>query len=233
MEDFNVTQATAKVVEVAEFEGKTVVVLDQTCFYPKGGGQDFDLGTISSGETSFTVESVFFVDGEVKHIGAFTGASLNVGDEVSCQVDQERRLLNTKLHSAGHVVDMAVRSLGWDWIPGKGAHYPHMSFVEYSGVLDPEAKEQQKQELQATVSQLIAKGSNNTIAFMSPEEMAEHGTVLPEHLPKGKPTRAVLYDDFAVPCGGTHVKNINDIGEIIVTKIKNKDGNIRVSYSLG
>lgn len=230
MDDFGVTECNAEVVSLDEHEGKQVVVLDQTCFYPKGGGQDFDQGTIISGSASFEVEAVFFVEGEVKHIGHYTNGTFEVGDTVNCKVAEDRRLLNTRLHSGGHLLDMAVRQLGWDWVPGKGAHYPDMSFVEYSGEFDGEQKEKYINELQAEINKIIAMGSTNTIKFMTVEEMAATGAVVPDNLPKGKPTRAVFYDDFAVPCGGTHVKDVKDVGKLTVTNIKRRSGNIKVSY---
>ena len=232
MEDFDVTTCDAKIVKLEEFEGKQVVVLDQTCFYPKGGGQDFDFGIIKSDGAEFLVEAVFFIDGEVRHVGEFNNGKFTVGDMVICSVDNKRRELNSRLHSAGHALDVAVRKLGWQWHPGKGAHYPHMAFVEYSGPFDGEQKQKFIDELQVAIDTLIDKGTVNTIKFMTPEEMSATGAVVPDNLPKGKPTRAVFYDDFAVPCGGTHVKNIKDIGKVTVTNMKRKNGSVRVSYSV-
>lgn len=232
MEGFNIVTCNAIVERVEEFEGKTVLILDQTCFYPKGGGQDFDTGTITAKDAIFSVEAVFFIDGEVKHIGAFENGELKEGDSVECKVDVERREINTKLHSAGHLIDMAVRQVGLAWVPGKGAHYPHMSFVEYIGDFDGEKKEQTIKALQDAVDSLIAKGSTNTIAFMTADEMKATGAHVPDNIPAGKPSRAVLYNDFAVPCGGTHVENIADLKKVRVSNIKRKDGNVRVSYSL-
>ena len=232
MEDFDVIMCQANVVALEEHEGQAVVVLDQTCFYAKGGGQDFDQGNISSPGTEFAVEAVFFVDDQVKHVGHYEKGTFKIGDHVECRVDQIRRQLNSRLHSAGHVIDMAVRQLGYSWVAGKGAHYPHMAFVEYNGEFSTDDKDQIINAIQDTAQQLLAKGSHNTIKFMTPEEMAACGAVVPHNLPKGKPSRAVFYDDFAVPCGGTHVKNIADIGTLKITNVKRKDGNIRVSYSL-
>lgn len=109
---------------------------------------------------------------------------------------------------------------------------PTWLFVEYSGEYDGEQKQKLIRELQVKINDLIVQGSTNTIKFMTPEEMAATGAVVPDNLPKGKPTRAVFYNDFAVPCGGTHVKDIKDIGQLTVTNIKRKDGRIRVSYSV-
>ena len=232
MEGFDVVSCQAQVTAVEQHEGKDVVVLDQTCFYAKGGGQDFDQGIIKNESAEFKVEAVFFADGEVKHIGEYVSGSFANGDSVQCEVNTERRQLNTRLHSAGHVIDMAAKALSYPWTAGKGAHYPHMSFVEYSGQLDAEEREGVKAALQEKVDELIAHGSNNTLQFMTPEEMAAAGADVPDNLPQGKPSRAVIYDDFVVPCGGTHVKNISEIGKLTITKIKKKDGNIRVSYAV-
>lgn len=232
MEDFNVTSCKAEVVKTEEFDGKQVVVLDQTCFYPKGGGQDFDQGKIRSGENIFNVEGVFFIDGEVKHIGEYESGNLSAGEAVTCEVDEARRELNTRIHSGGHVIDMAMRQLGWGWVPDKGAHYPHMAFVEYDGEFDGDQKQKYITELQAKIDELVTQGSKNTLKFMTPEEMKETGAIVPDNLPKGKPSRVVFYDDFAVPCGGTHVKDIKEVGKIMISNIKRKGGKIRVSYGV-
>lgn len=232
LDDFDVVECEAKVIKLEEHDGNQVVVLNQTCFYPKGGGQDFDHGTIASGDTKFVVEAVFYVDQEVKHIGHYEKGELKIDAPVNCSVDQERRMLNTRIHSGGHLLDMAVRKIGYEWVPGKGAHYPHMAFVEYAGEFNGDEKQRYIDELQSTIDKLISNGSTNTIQFMTPDEMTKHGAVVPDNMPKDKPARAVFYDDFAVPCGGTHVKDISEVGKLTVTNIKRKDGNIRVSYSV-
>lgn len=232
MDGFDVIECDATVQRLEEFEGKQVVVLDQTCFYPKGGGQDFDTGTITSNDATFTVDATFFVEGEVKHIGSFTTGAFAADDTVRCAVTIERRTLNTRLHSAGHVIDMAIRSLGYNWTPGKGAHYPHMAFVHYDGDYNAEEKDTIIPAIQTKIDSLIREGSTNTIKFMTPEEMERLGAVVPENLPSDKPARVVLYNDFAVPCGGTHVSDIAQIGAMQITKIKNKRGVIHVSYAI-
>jgi len=55
---------------------------------------------------------------------------------------------------------------------------------------------------------------------------------VPENLPKDKPSRVVLYGDFGVPCGGTHVKQLSDIGSINVRKMKASGDSLRVSYEI-
>ena len=92
-------------------DGRTAVVLEATLLYPQGGGQPADHGRLESDGGSWTVTDCRFVDGEVLHIGA-EPPPFPVGARVRQRVDAARRALYSRLHSAGHVVDLAVRRLG-------------------------------------------------------------------------------------------------------------------------
>ena len=234
MESFDTYTAHASVVSVSELEDRLDVVLDQTCFYPRGGGQDYDQGVITAGETVFQVGEVRLDDeGVVHHYGVFESGAFDVGVEVEATVDQERRVLNTRLHSAGHLIDMAVDELGYDWVPGKGAHYPHMSNVEYAGTWNADDKDTIIADINRLISTYVEAGGINEIRFMSPEEMSSVCRHVPDNLPTNKPARVVVYrGDFGVPCGGTHVRDLSQVGSVTVDRIKKKNGNIRVSYSL-
>lgn len=252
LNDFDVLKGTARVLTVTDEpvnggstnggsadgdgDGRTVVVLDRTCFYPRGGGQDWDTGVIrtlpSEGATDgFTVEEVRLdPDGVVHHIGTGT---ISAGSEVSLEVDAGRRAVNTRLHSAGHVVDLAVERLGLPWVPGKGAHYPHMSFVEYNASLAPEEVDAVVAQVQEAARSVIDAGSTNEIRFMPVSQMGEYCRNVPDNIPTNKPARIVLYTpDFGVPCGGTHVADVRDIGTLTVTKIRSKKGVTKVSYAV-
>lgn len=230
MEDFDVLdcQATIQELKITDDE-RTAIILDQTCFYPRGGGQDWDTGIIKSkdGISKFEVVEVRLDEqGELWHIGA--GSNLKVGDEIVCKVDESRRTINTCLHSAGHVIDMAVSAVFPDWLPVRGAHYPHMSFVEYSG----EAVENAATDIQSQINKILQADITNTLRFVDPAELKKLCRHVPANLPTNKPTRVVLYGDFGVPCGGTHVARLSDIGKIEVIKVKTKKGLTKVSYSV-
>lgn len=232
LQDFDITTCSAQVTSITETEGnRTDVQLDKTCFYPRGGGQDWDTGTIGG---VFQVEEVRLdQDGVVHHIGTFAGNPFAVGDMIDCVVDVDRRAINTRLHSAGHVVDLAVDQIGVGWKPGRGAHYPHMSFVEYEGSVDPEETDAIQSKIQAVVDDVIAQGSENEVKFMPVSEMHTVCRHVPENIPTNKPARVVIYNhDFGVPCGGTHVKNVKDIGKVTITKVKTKKGLTKVSYAV-
>lgn len=225
LDDFDVVSCEATVQSVSKLEGGRIdVAMDQTCFYPRGGGQDWDIGTIDG--SGFKVEEVRLDEsGLVHHIGQ---GSLLAGEIVNCRVDPERRAINTRLHSAGHVIDMAVSQVCPDWIPGRGAHYPQMSFVEYEGVTDQ--PDEIKIRIQAKVDELLQQDTVNTMRYADRDELEKLCRHVPAYLPANKPTRVVLYGDFGVPCGGTHVRKLSDIGKLEVTKVKSKKGLAKVSY---
>lgn len=232
LEDFTLLRSPAMVVDVLEENCKTVVLLDKTIFYPQGGGQPFDTGVIENPSGKFLVEEVRFVDGIVKHVGRFEQGGFKKGDAVTCCVDKGRRELNSRLHSAGHVVDMAVAALKYDWTPGKGYHFPDGPYVEYTGNLKPEDKEKIKNAIESTCAQFINEGRTTKLLFMDKDAMKKVCRFVPDYLPANKPSRVVMYGDFGVPCGGTHVSNVHDIGSITIRKIRTDGQTIRVSYQI-
>ena len=148
------------------------------------------------------------------------------------KINGERRKLHARLHSGGHIVDMAVNSLGLDWVPGKGYHFPDGPYVEYEGSLpeDLNEREQLRRKLEQKMQQFVSSAVSTEIRFVTKDEMKDLVRHVPTNLPENKPTRIVLYGDFAVPCGGTHVANLSDIGSIGVKKIGIKNGAVKVSY---
>lgn len=233
MDDFDVVEGKASVMAVNKNEGIIDIVLDQTCFYPRGGGQDWDTGTISTAQGSFEVQEVRLdEEGVVHHFGIMSG-EIATGDEVETRVDSARRQINTRLHSAGHLIDMAMSKLQPNWTPGRGAHFPHMSFVEYEVPEETADTEAVKAALEEELKTLTASDYQNQLQYVDKSDLSKYCRHVPENIPVNKPTRMVLYaDDFGIPCGGTHVKNVKEIGEITITKIKVKKGLAKVSYAV-
>ncbi|MBI2484637.1 hypothetical protein HYW18_00560 [Candidatus Uhrbacteria bacterium] len=232
LEHSDVLENTAKVVSVEKDGERDVIVLEATIFYPQGGGQPYDQGVMQSNGATFLVEEVRFVDGIVRHIGKFEHGTFAAGQEVACTVQKDRRQLHSRLHSAGHVVDLGVTSLGLKWIPGKGYHFPDGPYVEYAGDVENADKEKLKADLEAVCNKVIAEDRKTTLQFMEKDKLHEVCHFVPDYIPEGKPTRVVFYGDFAVPCGGTHVGRLSEIGHMAIRKIKTKGGNIQVAYDV-
>lgn len=215
-------QCPAKIINVIKNDDKTIIILNQTILYPQGGGQPYDTGIIKSIDEDFIfqVQEVRFVEGFVQHIGIIESGEAKIGANVSCFVDEERRILNTRLHSAGHLIDMALKELNIDWIPGKGYHFPQGAYVEYSGKIDDLNIENLKSEIEKKCNDIISRNIETKIVFDE------------NKLQNGKPMRTVFYGEYGIPCGGTHVSNLNKIISINIRKLKKEKDAIRVSYSV-
>jgi lysyl-tRNA synthetase, class II len=236
LDDFNLTACDAKLLETEPVEEGTYrFVLDQTCFYPTGGGQACDQGVIIWENGKLAVTDVTKnQEGVVYHTGTLEGALPEIGSTVHGEIDKERRQLNSRLHCAGHLIDYAVHQLGRDWKSGKGAHYPHMSFVEYDGQYDPEESEALKGSIERILAEYIDKGGPTTLSLIPREEVRQYSEYIPEAvLQKYQQVHVITYpDNFTICCGGTHVTDVSMIGRVEITRIKKKDGHIRISYQL-
>ena len=233
LKEMTLLQSYAQVLEVStDDKVRTVIILDQTIFYPQGGGQPYDTGTIKNATATFVVEEVRFVEGLVRHSGHFEGNAIIKGAAVTCLVDERRRLLNCKYHSAGHVIDMALLELGLNWSPFKGHHFSNGAYVEYVGSLEGVDKEKLKTDIENLCKKYCAEDRTVKIVFMEHLEMKAMCHYVPETLPAGKPGRVVLFGDFGVPCGGTHVAHLGDIKGITIRKIKAEGDHVKIGYDV-
>jgi len=233
LNDFSILYCEASITEMIKRDDKDIIVLNQTVFYPQGGGQPYDVGVIKSPTSEFSVAEVRMIDSVVNHIGKFTHGQLSKNESVKCIVNKERRELNNRLHSAGHVVDMAIQKLGLNWIPGKGHHFPSGPYVEYAGSLDNLDKENLKLDIANMCNQLIQTALVTKVIFVDKQQLKSICRFVPDYIIDSQSVRLVYFGDtFAVPCGGTHVANLLDIKNITIRKIKMERSNIRVSYDI-
>ncbi len=222
-------KSPAHVVEIRMLEdGRTAVILDQTIFYPRGGGQPCDKGVINSESASFEVNDVHLdKEGIVCHIGTFKEGTFNAGDAVSLSVDEKRRILNAKLHSAAHLLDRAVGTLNLPLKPTKGYHFSDSPYVEYEGAID--VSDDLIRSLQEKINELVAQNIPVIINQLTREQAQEHGIMAPP----GKVARIVLFQGSkGCGCGGTHVRSSGEIGQMIIRKIKSKGNITRISYDI-
>eukprot|EP00238_Polyblepharides_amylifera_P001316 CAMPEP_0196571498 /NCGR_PEP_ID=MMETSP1081-20130531/1663_1 /TAXON_ID=36882 /ORGANISM="Pyramimonas amylifera, Strain CCMP720" /LENGTH=258 /DNA_ID=CAMNT_0041888469 /DNA_START=134 /DNA_END=910 /DNA_ORIENTATION=- len=234
-------RAAAKVISrFVEEDGRLAVVLSSTVFYPQGGGQPSDVGTITSGKSSFQVEDVRCKQNVVYHYGKYaseSGAQLEVGNEVEMMVDEQRRILHARLHSAGHLLDVCMTAAGFGvdkLIPTKGYHFPDAPYVEYQGKVDKEDIALLIERLNEEAANFIAQGSlvfAEEMDFLTAAQKC--GGSLPDYIPKdSKPRIVTIGDDDGCPCGGTHVANVNEIKSMKIIGVRVKKGSTRVAYNI-
>ncbi len=249
LDDTYAFSATSTVLAVQPKEGGNEndkstlsVVLSQTLFHPQGGGQPADFGRIVSadGGVVFAVDSVRSGDGGVvHHYGTFADPStmFEAGAAVTLHVDEARRRLHARLHSAGHALDVAVLQLQLGLRPTKGHHFEDAPFVEYYGKLPPEAgtAEEVVAALNVKMRALVEEGVPTEVQTTSKAEAAtllaggEHDVA---HFAEDAPVRLVSVGGNLCPCGGTHVQDTKELGVVEVTKVKTKKNVTKISYRL-
>ena len=186
----------------AEPDGRYAVVLDRTLFHPQGGGQPADAGWIDNEP----VETVLARGDDVLHIVA---KPLLPG-VVNLRVDAAQRQLHARLHSAGHLIGLAGTAFGW--LPVKAHHWPNEGRITF------------------------AAGGNGTLPD-APSLLAKINAWQAEDLPRRVTfdggLREVGFGELpAYPCGGTHVSRLSDIGQVTITQVKMKKGQMIVTYTL-
>lgn len=225
---------TAVIVKIEKIEDKIVIILDKTIFYPQGGGQPCDIGIIKSNKTIFEITDVRFEDGLVKHFGMIlTDNSLVVGDVVTCEVNQERRQLNSRLHSAGHIIEMAQKQLNMNLTPSKRYHFPDSPYVEYIYESTDINLDSMLSNLVKVCKEIISENLEVTYIMTDSDNLKKYTHYIPSNLPVNKPIRVVMFgQNFGLPCGGTHVENISQIVSMNIKKITHKKNLLKISYDV-
>lgn len=197
------------------------VILDQTIFYPEGGGQPSDKGLL--GEVM--VQLVRMADGEIIHQ---TNGSLETGTTVIGKIDWNWRYKYMKIHTAGHLLHDVLMIMFPDLIPVKGSH-GNKSFIEYQGSIDPSRKE----EIVIKINDVLKQDLPVVTKEATYEELIKVAKFVPPNLPKNKPLRMIKIGDFdAMPDGGVHVKSTKEIGEIWIANIDSANGITNVRYGV-
>ncbi|MFB6291820.1 MAG: alanine--tRNA ligase [Candidatus Nanohaloarchaea archaeon] len=217
------------VAEVTAVRGDWVA-LDQTVFYPEGGGQEPDHGRIENEK----VTDVQKQSGVILH--KVPGHDLEKGEEVMGRIDWERRKQLMQHHSATHMVNGAARELLGDHVYQAGAHKTvekgRLDITHYSK-LDRE----QLDEIESRVKEMIENDHFITKTVMPKVEAEEEfGFRLYQGgAPPGNEVRVVEIGDIdAEACGGTHLSSTGEAGEFVITSsTKVQDGVIRLNYKSG
>jgi Ser-tRNA(Ala) deacylase AlaX len=214
-----------------------VIVTERTIFHPQGGGQPSDTGVIRGPSGEFTVTAVRMgANGTVLHLGLFKeGASIQEGETIEQAIDVEKRLLYSRLHTAGHVLGSAVRHLLEKEIDNfdelKASHFPDSASCEFQGSIDGKWKD----PIQSKLDAFLAAKMPVQIEWWDEEDFRSRGLerLIPDRslVPAGEKSRVVnIVGAEVYPCGGTHVDTTDLCGPVSVKKISRKTGNSRVSY---
>ena len=207
--------------------GPEGILLDRTIFYPTGGGQPGDSGTLTLADgRSIRISDTRKGETGILHIpeNPEAAGTLSPGDTVTAAIDWERRHRHMRMHTALHLMCASVAGdvTGGQVTAEKGRldfDLPEVTFT--------------KEELAEKLNALIAADHPVTARWITDAELAAQPDLvrtLSVKPPMGagpgaNKVRLISVGEDAVdlqPCGGTHVARTGEIGPLTVAKIENK-----------
>jgi alanyl-tRNA synthetase len=208
-------------------------LLNQTIFYPQGGGQPCDHGKIIGDDFEYAVRDVRQIEDEIRHYienGSAQNSPPNSlkNIDVKCILHKERRLLNARHHTAGHLLGNVVEELYSDLKAQKCHAFPGEAYIEFRGDEVPN-----EPSLSDALRNAIAKKLSTKIFETDRKQFESVYYKLPYEIPENKKFRVMQIGNYPpIPCGGTHVKSTGEIGEIMLKKMKQKNGVLKISFGV-
>ncbi|HKW81689.1 MAG TPA: alanyl-tRNA editing protein [Casimicrobiaceae bacterium] len=227
-DDAYLTTGEARIVAA----GERGIELDRTIFYPLGGGQAGDSGwlTRASGETIAIADTrKGETAGSVLHLAAPGTPLPEVGESVRLAIDWPRRYALMRLHTALHVMSCVVVApvTGGNIAPDKA----RLDFDIDMSLLD-------SARIERETNALIARGVDTETVWITDQELDAQPSLV-KTMSVAPPRGAGRVRLLRIPgidlqpCGGTHVKNVAEIGAIRVLKVRSEGKrNRRVEIAL-
>jgi len=217
--------------EVVEVKDGKFIILNQTAFYPRSGGQAHDEGVIKRNNEEFKVVFVGKFDKKISHEVDHEG--LQVGDKVQGILNWERRYKLMRSHTAAHIISEIIHRESGALITGNQLDV-EKSRIDFS--LDDYDPEKIKDYL-AKANEIVGQDLPLTAEFVSREEAIKlpYFTKLAKGFPESITNiRLLKIGDFDVQAdGGTHVRSTKEVGKIELLKCENKGkSNRRLYFSL-
>ncbi len=205
------TTEDAIVDTLKEGEKGTIIVLE-TPFYGTRGGQVGDTGVIESENGLFKVEDTIHLLGEkIAHIGKMVKGFISVNDKVTLKVDKNRRKLIASNHSATHLVHAALRSVLGDHVHQSGSYLDEYRLRFDFTHFKPMTKEEIK-KVEDFVNNAINEEIKVRTDIMDQNDAKNTGAIALFGEKYKEKVRVVNMGDLSVElCGGTHVRNTQDI----------------------
>ncbi|MDT8861664.1 alanine--tRNA ligase-related protein [Alkalihalobacillus sp. MEB130] len=212
----------AKVVkQEQDHEGNWYVVLNETAFYPTGGGQPFDTGTIQH----LTVQKVEEIEGEIRH---FVSSPLETREIVQAKINWERRFDHMQQHTGQHILSAAFAQL----FQLETVSFHLGTEISTIDLHTQELTTDQVKEAVTLSNEIILENRPIETRWVQKEELSQYQLRKDPSVTEN--IRLVMitnFDDNA--CGGTHPTSTNEVGSIKVLYWERQKNGIRVYFICG
>jgi alanyl-tRNA synthetase len=222
--DSHLVEFEARVLEVSQTEdGRAAVSLDRTAFYPTGGGQPTDTGTLGAARV---VECVDEEGGGVLHV--CEGEAPAEGQTVVGRVDWPRRLDHIQQHTGQHILSQAFVEL-------YGAQTRSFRMMEEMCEIDVELADPSDEKVERAVrraNEIVWNDRPVRVHFVTPEAAAR--MPLRKDSAREGELRVIEIEGFDFsPCGGTHAGSTGEVGCVVARQWERAKGLVRVTFAAG
>ncbi|WP_255151592.1 alanine--tRNA ligase [Halorarius halobius] len=231
-EDADRTEFEAVVLDVIERDDAYDVVLDQTMFYPEGGGQPADTGTLATDDATVEVTDVQEIEGVILHR---TDENPGKGEFVRGQIDAGRRRRLMRHHTATHIIGHAAREVLGEHVrqagAQKGTDSSRLDVTHYDRISREDVK-----RIERVANDIVTDNFAVKQEWTHRNEAQErHGFDLFQGgIPPGEEIRLIHVAEDVQACAGTHVARTGDIGTIKVLSTERvQDGVERITFAAG
>jgi alanyl-tRNA synthetase len=214
--------STKLIKQVMDETGRYYVVLEETAFYPTGGGQPFDTGKLND----ISVINVEEIDGEIRHY--IKSPILDTSSKVDGEINWERRFDHMQQHCGQHILSAAFEELfGYKTISFHLGQEELTIDLEIENLSDEEATEVEKR-----ANQIILENRLIETKWVSESELSQYP--LRKQLSVTENIRLVIIHDYDFNgCGGTHPHSTGQVGSIKILDWEKQKRKIRVRFICG
>lgn len=230
-EDPYLRSFTSRIVSFSYSNSHVLIVLENTAFFPGGGGQSFDTGVIYGKNGTARVVETKHEGGRIVHVCSLHG-SMAQGEEVQCKLDWERRYEMMRAHTAQHMFFQSLSRFfeGLQVVKDDINVGRHALFIRSPQPLNPTGVA----EAEKLANQIIQEGRQVIVRWVKKEEAAKGDFRVKLDRIKGSEVRVVEIEGFdKSACSGVHVRNTREIGLLAVTRITRSGEEYEIEFEFG
>ncbi|MDC3208578.1 alanine--tRNA ligase [Pelagibacteraceae bacterium] len=230
-EVLSIIKEDKRVAELKEKE-EGIIMLNQTVFYAESGGQIGDTGVIQGEDFEFSVMDTQKKDKLILHIGVMIKGTIKNGSNAVLSVNQKQRNDCKAYHSATHILHQSLRDRLGEHVTQKGSLVSNdklrFDFSHHKSMTNLEIE-----DVQNKVNEVIKTGSKVETLIMSPDDAVKAGALAlfgEKYSGEVRVLKIGKFNDKTYStelCGGTHVSNTNEIGELKIVSESSAASGVR------
>ena len=223
IDDAYTTSFESTIVAIQQRNDHVAIELENTYFYPEGGGQPFDIGTING----LQIFDVQIENASIMHFTNMNVDSIHVGMQVACEVDKRRRKALMQQHTGQHILSSCAEKLFNANTVGF-----HIGDDYVTIDLDQKLSSEDIERLEMEANGVVFENLSVIAHYPNPEELAKMPLRKQPKVSENIRVIEVEGIDFS-PCGGTHFKTTSEVGIIKIKRTEPYKTGVRVEFGCG